>query len=242
MNRKGMVSVLLSGLVLFSGLLALPGRAVAAEAPEPMRTVDATGHGRLQVKPDTATINLGVTQLKPSPAEAYAAMGQDLNKIADAMKAAGVKEEAMQTSVFNLSAEYNWTQEKGQVLAGYRATTTLSITTQELDNVATLIQTAVNAGANQLQGVSFSVKDPEGLMDKALDAAVDDARAKAERVAKRLGGSVGKATRVSISDGGMPIFRDVWLTGSKNDAAPPAPVFSGTTTITVDVSITFELK
>src|SRR5690606_35273998 len=124
--------------------------------------------GQLEVKPDTAVITVGVTEVKPTPIEAYNALSESINKVAEAVMARGVKEGDLQTSVFQLTPEYNWTQERGQELVGYRATNTLSITTQDLDDVAGLIQAAVEAGANDLRGISFSVKDSAKLLEEAL--------------------------------------------------------------------------
>lgn len=241
-NRKGLMAILLSLLLI--GALLFP-TAANAQSTAPSRTLSVTGQGKVEVKPDTAAITLGVTQLKPTPMEAYTSMSADLVSITGTVKTAGVKDEQIQTSTFSLHPEYNWTQEKGQVLMGYRATTSLTITTQELDRVAALIQSAMTAGANQLQGISFYVKDTEKLAQQALDAAVDDARAKAGRVAARLGAKVVRVNSVSIQDNGMPIMRPMYDSGmgamAKAEAAP-APVFGGTTTYGVSVHVTFEIE
>lgn len=239
---------------LFAGLLAavmllgaalFPATTTYAETDStPTRTLSVTGQGRIELKPDTATISLGISQLKESPAEAYAAMSADLTKIAGAVTAMGVKEDQIQTGVFNLNAEYNWTQDKGQVLMGYRATTTLNISTRELDKVASLVQTAVEAGANQLNGINFHVKDTEKLVEQALDMAVDDARAKADQVAGRLDAKVVRVLNVSIQDNGMPIYRAMTdsVSGMAAEKAVAAPVYGGTTTFSTSVHVTFEIE
>lgn len=243
-SRKGFAAVLLSVLLL--GATLFPRATYAQSAPSgPIRSLSVTGQGQVELKPDTATISLGVTQLRPTPMEAYSAMSADLVNIAGQVKASGIKEEQIQTGSFSLQPEYTWTQEKGQVLVGYRATTTLSITTQELDKVAALIESAMKAGANQLQGVSFSAKDTDKLAQQALDMAVDDAKAKAERVAGRLGAKVVRVLSVSIQDHSMPIYRPMpaFIQGAEAKAdGAPAPVFGGTTSISVSVYVTFEIE
>lgn len=174
-------------------------------------------------------------------------MSQDLINIAGSVKSMGIKEEQIETSLFNLQAEYNWTEEAGQVLKGYRATTSLSITTQELDKVAALIQQAVSSGANQLSGIRFYVKDTDKLMEQALDMAVDDAKAKADRVAGRLGAKVVSVKNISIYDNGVSMYSQPMYDSGRGAAmvkadAAPAPVYGGTATFTARVSVTFEIQ
>lgn len=245
MKCKGFFAALLMS-VLLMGAMLFPSVTYAEPAPAQPRLLTVTGQGRLEVKPDTATIILGVTQLKPTAAEAYNAMSADLVNITGAVKAMGLKEEQIQTNMFNLQAEYTWTQEKGQVMNGYRATNTLSITTQELEKVASLIQSAMNAGANQLQGVHFSVKDTDKLAQQAMDMAVDDAKAKAGRVAARLGAKVVRVQTVSVQDNGMPFLSRPMADSGSGMAVEAkvaaAPVFGGSTTFSVSVYVTFEIE
>ncbi len=245
MKKFALVPVLLAALLLVTALFPSPSNAEASTTgSEPSRTISVTGQGRLTVKPDTATITFGVSEVKPTPSEAYTALSASLNKIAPAIKSMGLKDEQIQTSMFNLNAEYNWTQDKGQQLVGYRSTTTLTITTQNLDQVAGLIQTAVEAGANQLNGVSFSVKDTDKLLEQALDMAVDDAKAKAERVASRLGAQVVRVMTINVMDNGTPMYVDRAMDEAKAmmAGAAPAPVFSGESSFSASVSVVFEIQ
>jgi uncharacterized protein YggE len=243
--KRGLFAALL-GVLLLAALLFAPSTYAdpAPASPQP-RTLSVTGQGRIEVQPDTAVITFGVTQLRPSPMEAYTAMSEDLAKISGTVTSMGIKKEQIKTTAFNLQAEYNWTQEKGQVLTGYRATTSLQVETRELDQVAALIQAAMQSGANQLNGINFTVKDTDKLAQQALDLAVDDAKAKADRVASRLGAKVVRVKSVSIQDSGMPIYRPM-MDGAGSMAAEakvaPAPVFSGTNTFQVSVTVTFEIQ
>lgn len=244
--RNGLFTILLAGLLVL-GLAAFSsqGAQVHAAEDDAVRTLSVTGRGQLEVKPDTAVITVGVTEVKPTPIEAYNALSESINKVAEAVMARGVKEGDLQTSVFQLTPEYNWTQERGQELVGYRATNTLSITTQDLDDVAGLIQAAVEAGANDLRGISFSVKDSAKLLEEALKLAVADARAKGELVAAEFGARIARVQSVSVQDQGSSMVRveaeaPMALDGAFK--AAPVPVYSGTTTFTATVSVTFELQ
>lgn len=243
--KRGLIAALLAGLLVIGVASFMPGPAQVqgAETEASERTLTVTGRGHLEVKPDTAVVSLGVSELRQSPMEAYNALNASITKIADALKAMGIKEDQIQTSVFSLNAEYDWTQDGGRRMVGYRATNTLSITTQELDKVANLIQAAVEAGANDLNGVSFSVKNSDKLLEEALKLAVSDAKAKANLVAGELGAKVLQVKSVSIQDQGTSLVkanREMAMDGLA--AAAPVPVYSGTTNFSATVSVTFELQ
>lgn len=242
---KSLAAIVLAGFLACSAIL-FPGVSYAAESDPAPRVLTVTGRGEIQVAPDTAVITVGVSQLRPTAGEAYNAMSQDLVKIADAIKAMGIKEDQIKTSLFTLSEEYDWTEKDGRVLKGYRASTNLSITTQELDKVAEIVQTAINAGANQMNGISFYVKDSAKLLEQVLDMAVDDAKAKAERVATRLGAKVVRVNSVSVNDSGASIIPVRVAAENKGlmdmVAAAPAPVFGGTSDFSASVYVTFEIE
>lgn len=246
MRRFGFVTLFLLAAFALAATMFQP-KASLAETPQPVqRTLDVSGTGKLTVKYDTAEVTLGVSELKPAAGEAYSAMSNSMDKIVNVLKKAGIKEEDIKTGTFNLNAEYDW-KDGTQNLRGFRSTNTLIITTNKLDQVATLIQAAVEAGSNQLQGVRFYVKDTDALLNQALDLAVDDAKAKADRVAKRLGTEVVGVYRISVADGGRtPVMFERGMEGAKYMAdvagAPAAQVFSGTGEYTATVSVTFEIK
>jgi len=240
------------GLVLLGGIVlaatAFAPKATNAETPAPIqRTLDVTGQGKLTIKYDTAQITLGVSDLVETATGAYQSMGKKMDTVAKALMETGVKEDDIKTGYISLNAEYDWNKEGGQTLRGYRANNTITITTQKLDTVADLIQIAVDAGANTMQGVQFTVKDTDALLNQALDLAVADAKAKGERVAKALGTEIAGVYRISVQDNGRgPVMYDrggyMTETASAMKAAPAAPVFSGTGEYTASVSVTFEIK
>jgi uncharacterized protein YggE len=247
MRRFGWITLFVLTAFAVAVTLFQP-RATLADTQTPLqRTLDVTGRGTLTVKYDTANITLGFTELKDAATEAYSVTGTSMDKVVSALKDAGVKEDDMKTGTFTLNEEWDYTQ-NGRVFKGYRVNNTLIVTTHDLTKVAGLIQQAVAAGANSLQGISFSVKDTDALVDQALDLAVDDAKAKAERVAGRLGAKVVGVIRINVQDNGrgpVPYMADTAVASGmsmKAAAAAPAPVFGGTTEYSATVSVTFELQ
>ena len=208
LRRFGFVTLLLLGAMLVAGALGQPGVSFAnTETAAAARTLEVTGRGLVMTKHDTATISLGFNSVQENAVSAFNTMAGSMNDVAVALKQMGIKDEQIMTGTLSLQPEYEWLKEGGQVLKGYRAINTVSITTQELNRIAEIIQVAIGAGANQLNGISFAVKDGDELIEQAIDMAVDDAKAKADRVAKRLGTEVVGVVRVSIQDEGRSMVK-----------------------------------
>ncbi len=247
--RIPVIAALLVGVAVLAGaLIGRPETTLASDpAQEEKRTLSVTGQGTIEAAYDTAIITIGVQEMMETADGAYQAMARDMDAVVNALKRMGIEEEQLKTGVFRLDAQYDWIENRGRVLKGYMATNTLTVTTQELEQVPALVQAAVEAGATNIQGIRFTVKDREALLNQALDAAVDDAKAKAERVAERLGAEVVGVYQVSVNDGGRgPVeYRDVGIAGDaavRDMKVAPAPIFSGSTEYRATVSVTFELR
>lgn len=255
MNINKLTVVAGVALCAILGFAALRPAAAAAVIDQPVpirapieprvtsdRTLKVTGQGMVQVNYDTATITVGISALAKDPKGAYEAMSANINRVADQMKAAGIKEADLQTGTLSLYEEYNYT-EKGRESVGYRANTTLAITTKDLNQVADLVQLAVASGANQLQGVRFSLDDQGEAVATALDVAVDDARQKAERLAQRLGTKIVGVASVEVMQSAPIVpYPMPEMARAGSVAMDAAQIYAGTETITATVSITFELQ
>lgn len=128
----------------------------------------------------------------------------------------------------------------------YRTIAQLRVNTADLAGIGKLVDVALQAGANSLQGVSFTVVDQEKHVQDAIDKAVDDAKAKAARVAGRMGLEVSRPRRVNVSVGTSGRPYPVPYAKAAYDMAIPAPapmpVLSGKVPFAVTVNVDFELK
>lgn len=215
---------------------------VATTMSQSVKTLEITGTGRISYTYDTAEINLGVSEMAATPTEAFKAMTEKINKVVAAMKTKGITEADLKTGYLNLSQEYDW-KDNVQTLRGYRATNTLTVKVKDLNQVPTVMEAAVNAGANQVNGVNFSLANPGALQDQATVAAIDNARAQAERAAKKLGLSVAGVQKVQVYGGSLPTPIP-YMTSAKMamDAGAAPSVYGGNGEYTASVSIVFELK
>ncbi|HLO03559.1 MAG TPA: SIMPL domain-containing protein [Symbiobacteriaceae bacterium] len=234
---------ILLAVVLLLTAIFVPNSYAEGTAPaasQTVKTLEITGTGRIAYSYDTAQITLGVSEVADSPTGAFKAMSEKINKVVSSTKAKGIAESSLKTGTLNLFQEYDW-KDGVQTLRGYRATNTVTIKVKDLAQVPAIMEAAVSAGANQVQGVNFSLSDPGALEGQALDAAIDNAKAQAERVAKRLGTSVRGVQKVQVLGSSGPIIS--YGMTSKAEAPMAAPsVYGGQGDYSVSVSIVFELQ
>ncbi|MGE5561491.1 MAG: SIMPL domain-containing protein [Chloroflexota bacterium] len=235
-----LVSGLLVIALLLVGVLALrtplaPG-SVAQES-----VIVVSGEGTVEVKPDTATISLGVQRQAKTTEAAITSHATAMNAVIAALKQAGVKDEDIKTTRFSVDPLYDYdTNGKPPVLVGYRVTNIVTCDSQDLEHLGGLIDAAVAAGANEVNGITFTVKDVDAVKTAVIEAAVKDARVKADAIANAAGVKIRRVRSISLD---APFQPPVYYMNGKmlRDAAgaTSTPIEAGTNTIRVTVSVTF---
>ncbi|HEU0050613.1 MAG TPA: SIMPL domain-containing protein, partial [Patescibacteria group bacterium] len=167
-----------------------------------------------------------------------------VNAIIKAVKALGVSDADVQTSNYSINPKFDWNNGK-QTLLGYSVTQTVTVKIRDLSKVGEILAKAGELGANQVNGVNFSIDDPSKIQQEARKKAIDDAREKADELASSLGLHVVRV--VNFSEMGnnpipiMPYAKSVAL-GMGGGAAPAPDIQSGSLDVTSNVSITFEIQ
>ncbi len=162
--------------------------------------ITVSGSGETQVSADTAVISLGVSARDKDVLKAQQKVNEAVASIRKALTENGVPEENINTDYMNIYAIYDYETDQETVVA-YNASSTLAVKVTDMDIVGKLIDEAFGAGANTLNGISFSASDTEAARSESLKAAVADARAKAEVIAEASGM---KITGIeAISEGGV---------------------------------------
>ena len=220
--------------------MATPETTMAAGVP----TVSVSGHGQVNVPPDTASVSIGIDVIQPTLAEAQEQATAQATTLIEALKAAGIADEDIQTAYFsvNLLRDYSENADPTKI-TGFEIMNQLQLTVRDTDMLGELLDEAVNAGANSINGVTFYVDDQTAAASEARKLAVEDARTKAEELAAAAGLTLGPV--VSIAEGTVspmppPIYAGAGGGMAKAEAA--VPVQPGSSTIAVDVSMTFELR
>ena len=180
-------------------LLATP--ALAQTIPP---AISVTGEANVSVAPDQAQIDAGVTSDARTAREASDANNAAMGKVLLALKGAGIEEKDYQTSRLSLQPESAPNRAAGPAtIVGYRASNRVTIRLRDVSKVASVIDTLVGAGANDIGGINFTVSQASKLLDEAREQAIADARRKAEIYAKAAGVTLGAP--LSISEGSTPV-------------------------------------
>lgn len=217
------------------------GDAVAQEQPESFpRTISVNGSGQVSVVPDIAVVSVGVDVLNEDLNAAQTEATEKANAIIAAVQAAGVAENDIQTANYSIWPEYKYNNDgtTGE-LVGYRVNHLVNIKVRAMETTGDVIAAAVDAGANAVHGISFTVSDPNVVTGEAREAAMANAREKAEDLAGLSGGSLGVV--VSVSESSWAPY-PVDGRSVAEDAANAPPINPGETMVTVELTVVWELN
>ena len=168
--------------VLFIALVML----LTAAAAQAESKISVSGTGEIRVSADTAVISLGVNARDKDVLKAQQKVNESIAAIRAALTEQGVSEENINTEFINIYVTYDYRDDQEEVEA-YNASSTLAIKVTEMDKVGALIDAAFSAGANTLNGISFSASDTSEAKAEALREAVADAKNKADVLAEASG-------------------------------------------------------
>jgi uncharacterized protein YggE len=225
-----MRSLALLGVALVV-LLAGAGGAVGA-SDKRGHSIVVTGQGSVLTVPDRVQLSLGVSTDAATASGALRANAAAIAKVIAAIKAQGIAETDIQTQLVSLSQRYG---PEGGDIVGYTATNSVSVTVRTLTKAGAVIDAAVDAGANQVGGPSLVRSDQTALYQRALRAAIANARGKAQVIAKAAGLSLRRITDVEESGGPTPVPVDA------KTAAPAVgtPIEPGTQLVQATLTVTF---
>jgi uncharacterized protein YggE len=208
-----------------------------------LKTISLTGSGSASAQTDQATVNLGVQTNSLEASDAIRENADLMSAVIEAVKALGVSEEDIVTTSYSVYPEYDWTDE-GRVFRGFRVSNLVQVTVKNLDFVGEVIDEAADAGANQINGISFGLSDSkrEELKINAYVAALTDAQDKAKVIADTLGLSitgVQSVTEYSYSPARTYRYEEAVAFEDMAGTSAPTPIVSGELSVTVSVHIVF---
>jgi uncharacterized protein YggE len=228
---------------------AAPTVAAAQDAQVAVPPVQGTlltvsAEGKVEGRPDMATINLGVTTEAQTAAAALAENARRMTALTAALRRAGVAERDIQTSNVSVNPQQQYRENEPPLTTGYQANNTVTAKVRNIDNTGRVIDASVGAGGNTVNGVYFSYQDPDAQMDLARRAAIENARHRAELYASALGQRVVRVVAVSESGGSQPPWPMPMMARmeAQDAAPPPTPVSPGQIETSINVNVTFELR
>ena len=224
----------LAAAALAGALLTAPALAQVI----PPAAISVTGEATVSVPPDLAEIGGGVTSEAKTAREASEANNAAMGKVLQALKGAGIEEKDIQTARLSLQPQSAPNRSGPSAIAGYRASNRVTIRVRDVTKVASVIDTLVGAGANEIGGINFVVSQASKLLDEARERAVADARRKAEIYAKAAGVTLGAPLGISEEGNSAPAPYRRMAAGM----AVSAPVAQGEETLQVTVSVSWAIK
>jgi uncharacterized protein len=207
----------------------------ADEAPK--RSVQVRGTGSVTAVPDRVSFFAGVDTDSPSLKTAFADNKRIVHAVLKALRDRGVTDAQMRTANFSINVGY---QDDRRTSRRYNVSNGVTVIRDKTDDVAALIEAAVDAGANNVSSVVYSISDVVSLRDTALDRAFADARGRAARLAAAAGKTLGDPIEITTEVFYTPPAVTEAITVSP--ASPALELQAGMREVTSTILVTFELK
>ena len=230
------------GAAILAAIVLVAGQQAHAQRPQarPEARVIVNGEGSVTVQPDYARITTGVTTRAKTVKEATEANTKLMAAITAALQDSGIEPKDIQTSRFSVQRVYAPPQPNTEPrLSGFSVSNQLSVTIRHIATVGTILDRLIAAGANDLGGVEFLHSDLSKALDRAREAAVADARRKAELYARAAGLELGRVAWITEDPGFAPLAGMKTLRAAGAMTAP-VPIASGEDTLRVQITVGFD--
>lgn len=216
--------------------LAMSGAAAA----EPLqRQISVTGAGSVATVPDMATIDLGVTHQASAAGAAIAATSETTARMLQRLADLGVEPRDMQTSSLSLSPLWSNRGSSGTGnprVTGFVASNSVQVKLRDLAELGRIMDMIIAGGANDFNGLRFSVQDPAPLMNLARQKAVADATAKALLLTQAAGVTLGPVLSITEQGSTRPVMQDMAMARSAD-----VPIAAGEVSLSASVSMVFAI-
>ncbi len=240
-------------VVVMAAAVAAWGQSTRGEEPMfKIPTISVTGTGKIAARPDVAEISVGVLAQAPTAQVALSLNNESMNRLVATLKERGIAEKDIQTSQVQVAPEYSRPHPRGPQdpveefvprIVGYRVDNMVRIAARKIDQLGPLLDAVVQAGANQIHGISFRIEHDDQLLDEARKRAMADAKHKAALLAGEAGVVVGAPLKIEETGAeNSPQPRFMGVGKMMATAAAPMPVSPGEQEISVTVSVVYELK
>jgi uncharacterized protein len=251
---KWLVGILGMLLIVFVGMLVVEKADALNDKfrnKKPANTLTVSGEGRVEAKPDMATVSIGVFSQGSNAETVKDENNRKVNAVIAYVKKQGVQDSDIKTDAYYFNPSYDW-REGRSIITGYQGSQNVTVkfygVDKSQDQMEKILDGVVSAGANQVYGVNFSIKDPDAYKQEARKKAIEKARQKAQELANEAGLKLGKVVSLSESGGSyppiaMPYASDAMMGQAENQAKSVAPdIEPGTNEIVQVMTVVFEVK
>lgn len=207
-------------------------------------TIMITGKGKVLSVPDIATVSLGLETEKSTVSQAQEENTKKMNKLLQELNKLQIAKEDIATTQYNVYPQYDWRDNK-QTLRAYAVMQNITVKIRSFEKIPGVLQLVGSLELNQVNGLNFTVDDPEKLQQEARIAAIKNAREKAKALAKEAGVKLGRV--ISFSEDynqPYPIMyskESAMASGIGGGGAMPPQIEPGSQEINVQINISYEI-
>jgi uncharacterized protein YggE len=256
--RSNAVAIGLAAVLLLAGCASTaPGSAdpiPAEESPRVIEHVEATGSdatGRIDVggsaavstTPEEARIRVGVETTDRNASDAREELARRVQRMRSALREIGIEDDQVRTEHYDINQDYRSLREEDRPVT-YRAQHSFRITVRDLEQTGTVIDTAVNNGANRINGVEFTISSERRgeLRTRALEQAMADAREEAETLAASANLTITGVESIQTSNVQVSGYqRDVALEATPTAGGADTTIDTGDVTVSAQVQVRYNV-
>lgn len=235
---------MLKRLILAVPVIILTSQTSFADEPF-RRSVTVSGEGKVETVPDRALLPVTVETKDKSLSAAKQANDRRMDALLKVTASFSIPNDKVKTSGVYIAPQYRWEEKTNkQIFETYVVSRSITITIDPLDQAEKLLAKLTESGIDQIQGIQFTLSNPEALEANARKLAVQDARGKAQALAEAAGAKLGKVLTITTGGGGYtprPMMARAMDMKAEAASAPP-PVLPGMTEINENVTIVYELE
>jgi uncharacterized protein len=231
-----------SKFVSFALIMAAAAPLSAVESAEIAKVIRVAGEGEASAAPDMATINSGVVTQADSAKAALDQNSTAMQKILATLKQHGIAEKDVQTANFHVNPVYKQSPEgvtRPEVVA-YQVQNQVRMRVRNLASLGEVLDALVQAGSNQIHGISFDIGDSTGVLNEARSRAIRDAKTRAEVYAQAAGVQVGAVRQISEQPVNPP--RPMYVGAEARGLAASVPIATGEQEYRVTVQVVYALE
>ncbi len=208
----------------------------------PAPNISITGEGKVVVRPDIATVSIGVGRNDKEVAKAQSAATITINKVIEFLKEKGVEDRDIKTTNYSIGPRYDYRANSQPKIIGYEVRQTLEVKIRDLSKSGEILSVG-SLGANEIGSLRFTVDNLEKAKEEARNMAIKDAREKAKNLSKNLGVRFGRIISFYESNGGIqPLYLDDKIMSFGGATPVPVSVPTGENEIKAQVTITYEVE
>ncbi len=211
---------------------------------EEEKVIEVQGSYQITKESDTVWMSLGIETNTKTAKEAEAKNKEISNRFYKELEGLGLTQEEYKTESYNIYPNKNWEDSSGEI-ESYTVTHVIKVQTPKIDLAGSILDSAVQAGINSINGVYFDLSEnaKEEARAEALKQATESARKKAESIAEGLGTEIKGIKRVSDSSFNYyPLYRDVTTAEVAEKGGLNVVTEPGSVDITATVSVLYEIK